>query len=73
MPKAFIPIRSYEQEFGYTIHRNKTVDQLADQGTPFACDPRWIAIADSFEYNEPIIVDNWTLPPGAFKESAGPT
>lgn len=73
MPKAFIPIANYERRFGYTIHRSKTVDQLADSGTPFECDPRWVAIADSFEYNEPIVVHNWTLPPGAFKESAGPS
>lgn len=73
MPHAFIPVATYEKQFGVTIHRTKTVDQLADGGIPYNCDPDMLKLAESAEYTAPIIVSKWRLPPGAFKETAGPT
>lgn len=73
MPESFKRIADYEREFGSTIHRTQTVNQSADKGTPYECDARWLAIAESTTFDEPILVDDWVLPKGAFGESAGPT
>ena len=72
-PASFNRIAQYEQEFGTTIHRSRTVNELADRGVPYECDAKWIEIAESTTFDEPILVDNWTLPKGAFGESAGPS
>jgi len=73
MPLAFKPIADYEQQFKTTIHRSLTVRQLADKGTPYEVDPTMLALANSVAYTDAIIVDEWRLPVGAFKESSGPT
>ena len=73
MPQAFEAIARREEEFGVTIQRKHSVRQLADKGIPYDVDPRMLDIANATTYDEPILLDNWTLPKGAFKESAGPT
>ncbi|MHB1702538.1 MAG: phosphoadenosine phosphosulfate reductase domain-containing protein [Acidobacteriaceae bacterium] len=73
MPMAFQPIADYERKFGVTIHRIMNVEELAAKGQPYELDARMLEIANKTTYDEPIILDNCTLPPGAFKESAGPT
>ena len=72
MPSSFKRIADYEQQFGKTIHRTRTVQQQAERGTPYACEQKWLAVAESVSFDEPILVENWTLPKGAFGESAGP-
>lgn len=72
MPKSFNKVADYEIDFGTTIHRTKNVNEQADLGTPYECDAKWLEVAESVEFNEPILVDNWELPKGAFGESAGP-
>ena len=73
-PAQFETIASYEREFRVTIHRSKSLTQLAEAGTPYtAPDPKWIAVANSREYTEPIFIDPWVLPAGGFGEAAGPT
>jgi 3'-phosphoadenosine 5'-phosphosulfate sulfotransferase (PAPS reductase)/FAD synthetase len=73
-PAQFQSIATYEREFGVTIHRSKTVVELADAGSPYAAlDPKWVAVANSREFTEPIFMDPWILPPGAFGEAVGPT
>jgi len=73
-PAQFQSIVTYEREFGVTIHRSKTVVELADAGSPYAAlDPKWVAVANSREFTEPIFIDPWILPPGAFGEAVGPT
>ena len=72
-PKKFIRIANYERRFDTTIHRTLSVEQQADKGAPYNMDPRILALAMSTEYNEPIIVENWTLPAGAYGEGCGPT
>jgi hypothetical protein len=72
-PQQFDQIASYEREFGSTIHRSRSVGQRADAGTPYAMDPKWVAIANSREFRHPPFMDPWVLPQGAFGESCGPT
>lgn len=66
-------IARYEKQFGLTIHRTKNVMQRCIAGNPYQMDPKWIDVAMDREYQEPVIVDDWTLPAGAFGESCGPT
>jgi 3'-phosphoadenosine 5'-phosphosulfate sulfotransferase (PAPS reductase)/FAD synthetase len=73
-PMQFDGIYEYEVEFGTTIRRNGSIVDASRDGTPYAAiTPERVRIALSYEYNEPIIVDNWVLPAGAFGDSAGPT
>jgi len=72
MPVSFNLISDYEKKFGKTIHRTRTVGEQADRGTAYECDSAWIKVAESSEFNLPILVDLWALPKGAFGESAGP-
>lgn len=71
--KGFGVIASYEQQFGVTIDRVLTVTEKAERGSLLpGANTRWAQVAMSRDYEEPIIVDNWQLPPGAFGENAGP-
>jgi 3'-phosphoadenosine 5'-phosphosulfate sulfotransferase (PAPS reductase)/FAD synthetase len=74
-PALFAKIAQYERDFGKTIHRSKSVEQLADEGTPYpACqDQELVRLAMSKDYNENVVTDNWTLPSGAYKHCGGPT
>lgn len=72
-PDHFDRISNYERSFGITIHRKLSVLEQAQKGIPYDCDPKWIKIALSTEFNEPVFQSNWTLPAGAYGESAGPT
>ncbi len=73
-PVEFAEIAKCEREFGVTIHRSKSIAQLADEGTPFEMDPYWVSIANATTFNLPIIRNQWVLPAGAFKEGmCGPT
>ena len=71
--ERFIHIAKYEQRFDCTIHRSSSVEEQAACGTPYPMDPKHIALAMSTEYTEPILMENWTLPSGAYGESCGPT
>ncbi|TAL65852.1 MAG: phosphoadenosine phosphosulfate reductase [Burkholderiaceae bacterium] len=73
-PAGFAKIAAYEKDFDVTINRKLPVGTLADQGTPYeGADGPWVALAMSTTFEGPIVVDNWTLPAGAFGESCGPT
>lgn len=71
-PVRFARLVRLEQEFGHTLRKGITLDALADQGTPYEMDPEMIALALSTSYDRPIIASPWTLPKGAYGESAGP-
>jgi 3'-phosphoadenosine 5'-phosphosulfate sulfotransferase (PAPS reductase)/FAD synthetase len=73
MPAKFERIAEYEREFGHTIHRDHSVVELADMGTPFPLDPFWLNVATSKVFTLPIFMENWTLPIGAYGDSSGPT
>jgi 3'-phosphoadenosine 5'-phosphosulfate sulfotransferase (PAPS reductase)/FAD synthetase len=74
-PNLFARIAQYERAFGKTIHRGKSVVDLADKGTPYpeCSDRKLVALALSRDYpRDQIKTDAWTLPPGAFKHCGGP-
>lgn len=67
-------IADYECAFGLTIHRVQTVHQRADTGAPYPMlSSKWRDIAMSRRFREPVFLENWELPAGAFGESVGPT
>ncbi|BFM18843.1 hypothetical protein R50073_50260 (plasmid) [Maricurvus nonylphenolicus] len=74
-PKQFDEIAYYESQFGKTIHRKYSVTELADKGTPYAAiTEELIALGMAETFNEPIILDQWSLPAGAFGDSStGPS
>lgn len=71
-PQRFARLAAYERQFGKTIHRTKSVDDLADSGTPYQLDPELVKLALSHEYTAPVILEEWTLPQGAFGDLSGP-
>jgi hypothetical protein len=71
--RGFERIANYEREFGVTIHRTRSVVEQADRGTPFAFDEKWRAIAMSYDFNEPIFMNPWILPIGAYGDGCGPS
>jgi len=73
MNNEFIKIADYEAEFGVTIHRTLTVNELADKGVAYNVEARWLKLAMSRTFKENTIVDAWILPEGAYGESNGPT
>jgi len=74
-PDRFNKIADYEEKFGKTIQRKKSVRELADQGSVYEAtdDPETLRLAFSETYTDQIIIDSWELPAGAFGESAGPS
>lgn len=72
-PKQFDRIAAYEREFKVTIHRSRSVVERADAGRSYQFDRKWVEVANSKEFNEPIFVDQWVLPAGAYGEAVGPT
>lgn len=72
VPDRFGEFARLEERFGHTIRRGVTIDQTADEGTPFDVDPAMVEIALSTTYDESIVLDDWSLPKGAFGENAGP-
>lgn len=70
----FDTIADYEDEFGKTIHRTKSVNELAEVGKCFPASKNLDLIkkAKAMVFSEPIILEKWTLPAGAFGDSAGP-
>ncbi len=72
-PEQFTKIVQYEKEFGKTIHRTKSVRELADKGESFIPeDEKLKATALGKAYAEKVIVEDWTMPAGAFKVDGGP-
>ncbi|MFP8488799.1 phosphoadenosine phosphosulfate reductase family protein [Gracilimonas sp. Q87] len=73
-PEQGNKIADYEAEFDVTIKRDKSYRDLVDKGTPYgSITPSLVDLATAYDYNENIIMDQWTLPAGAFGDSCGPT
>ncbi len=72
-PEGVEAIADYEGAFGKTIHRTKTVHHLCQEGTPYDMKRADITAALSETFDEPVIMDTWAMPAGAFGESCGPT
>ncbi len=66
-------IDDYESRLGYTIHRKLTVKERIQKGRLYPMDANDIRAALSPRWDEPIFLDNWSLPHGAFGEACGPT
>lgn len=72
-PKRFQRIANYERMFNHTIQNGRSVVDMADMGTVYeAVTPERAAVTMSRDYNDSIIMNNWTLPAGAYGENAGP-
>lgn len=69
-------IDAYEQRFGTTIHRTRSVRDQIQRGTPYPAiqaDIARHALSDRFDGPATCHPDAWTLPAGAYGEAAGPT
>jgi hypothetical protein len=66
-------LADYETKFGVTIQRKETITQRADRGTPYPASQADIEACAKHTFEEPIIIENWTMPSGAFSETCGPT
>ncbi len=72
-PEHIKKVVDYETEFDITINRKKSVLEMIESGTPYQMDDmESIKDAMNKEYNQDIIIQNWTLPAGAYGESCGP-
>lgn len=73
-PAQFERIALKERGTGLTIHRSKSVAELASIGTPYpgSDDAYWIDLGNSKYFSHPIFSTEWVLPKGAFGNSCGP-
>lgn len=71
-PQAIEIIAEYEQEFGLTIHRTMSVGERVAIGQAYPMNG-YRSVALSGSYDQPVFVNDWELPAGAFGESCGPT
>lgn len=63
-------IVNYEKQFGVTIKRNMSIEELIKSGTPYPhMTKELIDISNSKEYTLNIIMTDWYLPAGAYGES----
>lgn len=77
-PLHFERVASREEASGKTIRQGRSVRELAAAGTPYREArerPDLVARANARTWRGPVIVtpEAWTLPAGAYGESAGPT
>ncbi|MBU2750452.1 hypothetical protein HER14_05735 [Acidithiobacillus thiooxidans] len=64
----------YEERFGCTIHRVYPIKERIKKGTPYPTSKgSYAGIAMRDYYEEPIVLNHWELPPGAFGDSCGPS
>lgn len=75
MRPRFDRIAAYESDFGVTIRKGATVDQVADKGQTWTPDKAWLnqAMGEQFDYPIVLSQSDWQLPAGAFGETGGPT
>ncbi len=78
VPDQFNRVVGYEQQFGVTIRKGKTVLQMADQGRSHSTidDTFYRPLALSHDYPVHLIhftAEAWQLPSGAYKRCGGPT
>lgn len=81
-PRQFEQHEAYERRFGRSIkrpvHRKKDNRHLtvlstwADAGTPYEMAADDVRAAMSTTFNEPVFLEQWTLPRGAYGSSCGP-
>lgn len=70
----FNKIASYERRFGVTIRRDGNIIDASLKGRAYsAITPELIEEAKRIEYTEPVFVEKWETPAGAYGDSTGPT
>jgi len=70
----FNKIASYERSFGVTIRRDTNIIEASRKGIAYkGITPELISYARKTEYDEPVFVENWEIPSGAFGDNTGPT
>ena len=72
-PKQFDRIVELEAASGKTIKRKLSVLETAASGTPYKMRNEDIQTALSSEWSEPMFVESWMLPLGAYSDATGPT
>lgn len=73
-PERVKRIAELEEEFELTIHRTRPVSEQIARGIPYVdMDPGDILQALSKTYIEPIILNQWKQPKGAYGENTGPS
>lgn len=72
-PSQFGSVASHEAKFGKTINRRLNVIQSADLGRPYDMSRSDVLASVSDEFSEPVFLESWRLPSGAFGESCGPS
>lgn len=74
-PEIFGKLVAYEQQFGKTLKRKLALATLVEQGKVYEqmeANLQYVRQAVSTTYYMPIIIEEWTLPGGAFGDSDGP-
>lgn len=73
-PPGFFAVSDFETRFGVSIHRKKSVLESAYEGRAYSSSSgTWRKIAMSKNYHEPVFLEHWTIPPGAYADGCGPT
>lgn len=77
-PVTFALIAHHERDFDVTIHRGRSVADLADKGTSFLADApfelRRLALAHHYPFDLiRVQAGEWRMPKGAFRHGGGPT
>jgi 3'-phosphoadenosine 5'-phosphosulfate sulfotransferase (PAPS reductase)/FAD synthetase len=76
MPERFQRHADIEVELGHTVDAKLSLPEMADKGTSFVADKaaelRELAQRETFDASIAVDPNEWTLPAGAFGDSAGP-
>lgn len=74
-PERARKIAEYEEEFGTTIKRDRSVREMAERGESYDMDEGAVEVAMSKDFEEPVILEEeeWEMPQGAFGDMAGPS
>lgn len=73
LPYRFGRMSAHETDFGVTVKRKGSLEELAADGTPYEFNLLAAASAICESFLEPVFLEVWTLPAGAFGESTGPS
>jgi 3'-phosphoadenosine 5'-phosphosulfate sulfotransferase (PAPS reductase)/FAD synthetase len=75
-PDRFNKLSSYEKQFGCTVKRKISLDELVSKGTVYPAtvsesDYKTAAMSENFTLS--IFIDEWRMPSGAFGDGCGPS
>jgi hypothetical protein len=73
-PERIDKISILEKDFGCSLKRDgKSIKDHASQGKSEKLNPDAVRKALSYKYEDQIILENWELPKGAFRQGSGPS